>query len=344
MTNIGADFTMFDGKLSGSLEYFKRKRTGLLANKYDVLVPNELGYSLPKENLNSDENYGSEVSLQYNGKIEKVNFSIGGNFSYARNKFLNSYKPRFGNSLDYYRNSGENRYTGIYWGYECIGQFQSQEQINNYKVDNDGQGNRSLLPGDLIYKDINGDGKIDDNDVRPIGYPSGSTPMFNFGFSLAANWNGFDFHADFSGAAGYSWNRNWEMRWPYQNGGALLADLYNDRWHRENPYDLNSKWISGKYPALRFNNGGHSNYNKNSTFWLYNVHYLRARTIELGYTLPKKVLNAIKITNARVYINGYNLFTFDNLKEVGIDPEVADENGLQYPQSRYVNIGFNLTF
>ncbi|MDP4208712.1 MAG: TonB-dependent receptor [Bacteroidota bacterium] len=343
MKNIGADFTMFDGKLSGSLDYFKRKRTGLMANKYDVVPPKELGYDLPQENLNSDENFGGEGALQYKNKIGKLNYTIGGNLSYARNKFLDSYKPRFGNSWNYYRSSGENRYTGIFWGYECVGQFQSKAQIDNYNVDIDGQGNRTLLPGDLIYKDINGDGKIDDYDMRPIGYPGGSTPMLNFGFNIALNWNNFDFHADFSGASGYSWNRNWEMRWPYQNGGALLQDFYNDRWHRENPFDLNSKWVSGKYPALRFNNGGHSDY-RNSTFWLYNVRYLRARTIELGYTLPKNVLNAIKITSARFYVNGYNLFTFDNLKDVGIDPETADENGLQYPQSRYINVGFNLTF
>jgi hypothetical protein len=99
----------------------------------------------------------------------------------------------------------------------------------------------------------------------------------------------------------------------------------------------------GKYPALRYNDGGHSNYNKNSTFWLHNVKYIRARTIELGYSLPKSLLEKLKMQRARVYINGYNLFSIDNLKQFGVDPEIADDNGLQYPQNKFVNVGINLS-
>ena len=222
--------------------------------------------------------------------------------------------------------------------------FNLTDQINNYPVDIDGQGNKTLLPGDLIYKDQNGDGVINNQDDRPIGYPSGKNPITNFGFNISLSWRGFDFNADLSGGANYSYNRSWEMRWPYQNGGALLKDISDSHWHRENPVDVNSAWVPGKYPAMRFNNGGHSNYNTNSTFWLTNVRYLRARTIELGYSLPRNVLAKVHMQKIRLYVNTYNLFTIDNLKSVGIDPEIMDENGLQYPQSRLVNVGANLTF
>jgi hypothetical protein len=178
---------------------------------------------------------------------------------------LSSYNPVFFNSLDQYRNSQEGRFTKIDWGYETIGQFTSQDQINNYPVNIDGQGNRTLLPGDLIYKDLNNDGKIDGNDERPIGYGTGTQPNINYGISISVAYKGFDFRADFSGAAGYTWFQNYEMRWPFQNDGNLNT-IFLDRWRHEDPYDVNSPWIPGKYPALRFNQGGHSNYNHNSTF------------------------------------------------------------------------------
>lgn len=342
--DIGADFSLFGTKVSGSFDYFKRVRTGLLGRKYDILIPSEVGYSLPDENVNSDQQQGWEGSLAYNGKAAsgEVSYSVGGNFSFSRSKFLHSYKPIFNNSLDRYRGSIEQRYNNIFWGYETIGQFQSQQQIAEYPVNIDGQGNRTLLPGDLIYKDINGDNVIDGADERPIGYTESGQPNINFGLNLAVSWKGISFNADFSGGAMYSWNQNWEQRWAYQNEGALNS-IFLDRWHRADPFDLNSEWIPGKYPALRYNDGGHSNYNKNSTFWLHNVKYLRARTLEIGYSLPKSVLTKLKMQRARFYINAYNLFSIDNLKKFGVDPEIADGNGLQYPQNKFVNVGLSLS-
>ncbi len=341
ITDIGADFSLFGTKLNGSLDYFYRKRTGLRGRKYDLLVPSELGYALPDENVNSDAVFGGEGALNYNGKAGDFGYTIGGNVSYARKKFLHGYKPVWNNSWDQYRSSSETRYSDIFWGYEVTGQFQSQEEINNYKVNIDGQGNRTLLPGDLIYKDENGDNKIDDLDQRPIGYGT-DKPAINLGLSLGLTWKNLDFVADFSGGAMFSWNQNWEQRWAFQNEGALLSTL-TDRWHRADPFDLSSAWIPGKYPALRYNDGGHSNYNKNSTFWIHNVKYLRARTMEIGYSLPKTWLNKVNIQRARFYLNGYNLFSIDNLRKYGIDAESQDDNGLEYPQNKIINIGVNLS-
>ncbi len=344
ITDIGADWSLYNGKLSGAVDYFYRKRDGLRGRKYDILVPNELGYTLPDENVNSDATMGAEASIAYDGSAGDFKYTVGGNISYARNKFLQSYKPRFGNSWDHYRNSSEDRWTGVFWGYEIEGQFESFEQINSWPVNNDGNGNRDMLPGDIIYKDINGDGVINGYDQRPIGYPRDRNPIINFGINLAAQYKGFDLKADFSGGSAYSYNQNWEMRWPYQNTGNLLKQFYDDRWHREDPFDLNSEWIPGKYPALRFNTGWHSNYNKQSTFWLTNAHYIRLRTLELGYTLPKEWVTKIGAQNCRLYLNTYNLFSLDNLKDLGVEPEIMEENGLQYPQNSMVNIGVNVSF
>lgn len=345
MSNVGIDFYLWNGKLSGSFDYFYRKRTGLLARKYDVLLPNEIGYSLPKENLNSDAVYGEELALTYTDDIGKWHYSIYANINYARKKFLHSYKPRWGNSWDKYRHSGEERVKGLFWGYEAIGQFQSKEQIAKYPVNIDGLGNTSLLPGDLIYKDVNGDGRINSYDMRPIGYNVGGQPSLYGGLGISLSWNHFDLTTNFSFAGLYSFLRNWEVRWPFQNGGSLLKS-YTDRWHRKDAFDLNSEWIPGKNPPLRFNDKEHSNYNKNSTYWLINVRYFRARTLALGYTLPKRWTGKVGIRRARIYVNAYNLFTLDNMKKYAnfLDPEVATNNGLRYPQSRFVNVGVNLTF
>jgi hypothetical protein len=222
------------------------------------------------------------------------------------------------------------------------------DEINNHTVNIDGQGNRTLLPGDLKYKDQNGDGKIDGYDERPIGFGYGQQPNINFGFNIGLNYKNFDFNADFSGAAGYTWFQNWEMRWAFQNNGNL-NEIFTDRWHRTDPLDPNSAWIPGKYPANRVNPGfGHSDYElngqRNSTFWLHNVTQVRARTVELGYTLSSALTQKIKIQKARFYLNVYNLFSIDNLSQYNIDPEVIDDNGLQFPQNRVINIGTNISF
>ena len=349
IADIGADFSLFKGSVTGAIDFFNRQRTGLPNTDNTVILPNELGFSLPKANVGSDAQMGGDFNLLYNTKIDKVAISVGGNWGYSRKKDLQlNSNPQFGNSLDYYRNSNINRWDAISWGYEVTGQFQTQDQISSYKVNNDGKGNMTQLPGDFIYKDQNGDGVINQLDQRPIGYGSdGKLPIQNFGFNFTLAYNGFDFRADFSGGTGYSFVRNWEMAVPYQNGGNLFNDFANNSWHRSDPFDVNSAWIAGTYPALTFNNGNGNNYNgagATPSFWITQVKYFRARTIELGYTIPKSIIDKMKIQKLRVYINTYNLFSFDNMQKYGIETEVNDNNGLQYPQNRVVNFGVNLSF
>ncbi|ANI90776.1 SusC/RagA family TonB-linked outer membrane protein [Arachidicoccus ginsenosidimutans] len=346
MLDIGFDYGLFNNKLNGTFDYFKRKRTDIPGTKYDVLLPSELGYTLPPESIenNSDKVQGLEGSVNYSGKIKNVNFTVAANLTYARPYTVATYQPKFYNALDQYFNSNENRPNNLFWGYIAEGQFTSQQQINDYPVNEDGQGNKTLLPGDIIYKDLNGDKVIDQNDTRPIGWGAGQNPIFNGGLNLSVNWKGLDLSMDFTYGSGYTFNQNYEMRWPYQNGGALQERFYESHWHHEDIYDVNSPWVPGKYPAFRYNDGGGNDYNKNSTFWLVNVKYFRSRNIELGYSLPKAWLAKVKFTKARFYVNFSNLFSIDNVHQFGIDPEISDENGLTYPQSKYVNVGVNLAF
>lgn len=341
--NIGIDFAFLNNKITGTIDVFERKRTGLPAGKYDVLLPNEVGYGLPPDNLNSDANRGIEGILTYNGSIRDFKFSISGNATLSRLRYLDFYKPRFGNSLDEYRNSGVNRWANVNFGYHVIGRFQSQDEINNYPINNDGQGNRTLLPGDLKFEDTNGDGIINSMDQRPIGYAQGGLPYLNFGANFNFEWKGFSLQMDFAGASMQTFQREFELQIPFQNNGNSPAYLLNDRWHRADPFNPNSPWIPGTYPAIRKDNPGLSNFSYRNDFWITNVTYIRLKNLILGYNFPKKWIEKLGCKNIFVYGNATNLFSIDNVKKFEIDPEIASTNGLVYPQQRLFNFGFNLS-
>jgi TonB-linked SusC/RagA family outer membrane protein len=343
--NVGLDFSLFGGDVTGSLDYFNRNRHGIAVEIRDVLVPPELGYTLPQINGNKDNHFGGEIALAYHKRTGDVKYSVGGNFSYSRRKYIDDLDKTFSNSLDYYRNSSQNRYTYVYWGYQVIGQFQSQDEINDYPVNVDGRGNRTILPGDFIYKDFNGDGYINGYDERPIGYQVGSFPLINGGLNLSASYKGFDLYADFSWGGLYSIDPYWQLKWPFQNGVGITKETqFDDRWRREDPFDLNSAWIPGSTPALRITAREHVDYNRNNDYFLKNVTYLRMKTLEFGYTFSPKIVTKLGVRKARIYVNTMNLLTFDNLDNMGIDPEITERNGLQYPQNKLVNVGVNLEF
>jgi len=340
--NVGIDLAMFDSKLTLTADAFKIIRTGFPAKRYDVLLPSEIGYELPNENLNKNGYYGAEGILTYSSKIGELNYVVSGNLTFSRFKSLESYKPRFGNSWEEYRNSAENRWGGIWWGYQVVGRFQSEEEIRNYAINNDGSNNRTQLPGDFIYKDVNGDGVINGMDERPIGYPTGWAPMMSFGGRIGLNWKGIDLNIDFAGGAMQSWNQDYELRNAFHGDGNSPAYLLEDRWHRADPYDVNSEWIPGYYPAIRKGNSGPNS--RNSDFWLTNVRYLRVRNLELAYSLPKRITDKLKAEKIRMYVSGSNLISFDNVKKFQIDPEIEAAAAVAYPQQKVFMVGFNVTF
>lgn len=340
--NIGVDVGMLDNKLTMTADAFKIIRTGFPGKKYDVLLPVEIGYDLPNENLGKNGYYGAEGIITYTDKIGELNYVVSANLTYSRFKNLESYKPRFSNSWNEYRSSAEDRWGGVWWGYQVVGRFQSEDEIRNHPINNDGANNRTQLPGDFIYKDVNGDGVINGMDERPIGYPTGWAPIMSFGGRIGLNWKGIDMNVDFSGGAVQSWFQDYELRNAFHGGGNSPAYLLEDRWHRADPYDSNSEWIAGYYPALRNGNSGPNS--RNSDFWLTNVRYLRIRNLELGYNFSTGLVKKIKAEKIRIYANGSNLFSFDNVKKFQIDPEIEAAAAVVYPQQRVFMVGFNVTF
>lgn len=341
--NFGIDIGMFDDRLNATFEIFERKRDGLPGTRADAALPQELGYDRPPENLNSDAARGLEGAISYNGRInDDMSFRVGANATLSRWKTLSDYNYRAGNSWDEYRTSPIDRWQAITWGYQVIGRFQSQEDIDTYEVNVDGQGNRTLLPGDFKYKDVNGDGVINGMDQRPIGFAQGWNPYMSFGLNGSFNYKGVNLSFNFAGASMQSFTRDWELRYFFQNNGNSPEFMLTDRWHRADPFNPNSEWISGHYPANRGSNYGHSNYAANN-WWTSNVRYLRLQNLQLSYSLPQSLLGQVGVKSLQVYAKGTNLFSFDNMKRYEIDPEIAATNGLVYPRQSLYSLGFNLS-
>lgn len=342
ITNVGIDFAFLDQKLSGSFEGFYRKRTGLPGYRNDVILPVEIDVDLPPQNLGADANVGVEAALNYKHTIGNFTFNIGGNATLSRRKNLYTYNPLFGNSWDYYRNSIEDRWTSINWGKHVIGRFQNEEEIANYPVDIDGKNNTTVLPGDFIYKDENGDGIINGMDDRPNGFGQGQQPYLTYALNGGFNYKGIDFSLTFSGGTMQSRGRGAVTKQALLNNQNSPDYLLNDRWHHEDIFDVNSPWVAGEFPATRRINREHIDLG--SDFWFLNVTYLRLRNVQLGYNLPKSLLSHLSIQALRIYVNGLNLISFDNIKDTGMDPEIVDNSGHNYPPNRVLNVGFNLTF
>src|SRR5690606_16121145 len=194
--------------LTGQVDLFERKLTGLPENRYDVLVPSEVGYELPEENLESEATRGLEAMLSFSDRAGDVSYSFGANATYARRRILDQYKPRYGNSWDEYRTATQDRWADVAFGYEVTGQFRSMEEIAEHGIDIDGQGNRTLLPGDLIYKDVNQDGVINSLDERPIGFAVNTNPLLGFGANGSAEYAGVSLSVDLAGGTRYSYNQS----------------------------------------------------------------------------------------------------------------------------------------
>lgn len=331
--NLGLDFDLWQGKLSGTLELFYRHRDGLLATRAASL-PTTFGAILPQENLNSDSNRGFELQLTHHNKIGKLSYDITGNVSFSRAKYGHVERNASLNDNDNWRNNTNNRNKNIWWGYKAIGQFQSEQEIANSPIQ-DGNGNLTLMPGDIKYEDYNNDGVIDANDIHPIG--RGTTPEIMYGLTFTAQWKGIDLSVFFQGAGNFNAYLTNDMANPLYNGSNTPV-AFMDRWHHEDIYDTSTPWIPGKYPSTYAS--GKQNSHKVSTFWLQNASYLRLKELQIGYSLPKVWLQHIGLEYLRVFLSGYNLLTFTGMEL--LDPEAKGGPGRYYPQQKMISFGFNV--
>lgn len=346
--DLGIDLSILNGLFDFTVDVYQRDRDGLLATRGSQLT-NTFGATLPQENLNADRTQGIEFSAGHRGKIGEVSYGVQGNLNFARTKIVRYVHGDYSSSWDAWRSATEGRWSGIGWGYITAGQFHNFDQIYSAPVQSGDKGNTNILPGDYYLKDLNGDGYIDGNDMKPM-YFGLNMPALNYGFTLTASWKDFDWMALFQGAACYSIQIPDNLRNYAPWEGNSSAYLF-DRWHRKDPFDLNSTWIPGKYPSARPANynpmGNNAQETDRNTV---DGSYLRLKSVELGYTLPKRAIQYIGLQNVRVYINAYNIFTFCDpylKKDLKLDPEKTagqDNRMMNYPLSSSVNFGLNVSF
>lgn len=360
MTNVGIDLGFFNDRLRFELDVFSRKRTGIPATPTDIIFPYEAGYSAMTLNLNSDRISGYDMSLKWNDQIRDFKYNAGVNFTFARQKTLKHYGETFFNAWDKYRYAQTDRWSNVQqdatWMLEVIGVFESQDQIDNWPVIQTDDNNQSLLPGDVIYKDVNGDGVINSFDYRPLGYSSTDyyfnsynsassnyrkQPIASIGFTIGCEWKGIDFAADFAGGFLNTWVPDWNVKWGIGSDYNGYDYAVNGAWQHEDIFDPTSKWIAGDFPAVRSSIPSAGAWN---TFYTKDVNYLRLRNLTLGYTLPKSWTAICGLQRVRVYFEGTNLLCWDSLSKYGFDPEISSVTGFDYPQHKVAMFGLNITF
>jgi TonB-linked SusC/RagA family outer membrane protein len=324
--NIGLELTLFN-KLTLQADYFAEKREGIYIPQESV--PSIVGVNIkPLVNIGKMENKGMEGSLEFNHRQGDFGLQVRGNITYNRNKKLFDDKPIpvWAYQSDIGQRWGQQR------GLIAMGLFQSDEEIAHSPVQKYGDGPH---PGDIRYRDINGDGQISKEDMVAIG--DTDMPQLTYGFGTSVSWRGFDIAAFFHGvgeitriiAGGPLYGQTGNI-W---NSGQIYADVADNRWSADNPNP------NALYPRLSLNIANNS---QASTWWQRDMSFIRLKNLEFGYTLPKKWTEKWKLSTMRLYAQGVNVFTFSKFKLW--DPELETVSGSSYPQMRVFNIGLSVIF
>jgi len=326
--NIGLDASFLGSKLNLEFDYFENKRTKILISRANS-VPGSSGITdkLPPVNLGKVNNKGFEFKLGYSDKVGEMTYSVSVNGGYAKNKII--FWDETPGAPEWQRSTGMPTGTGLVYKY--AGVFKDQAEINANTI-NYSAFTGKLLPGDMKFEDINGDGQINGDDQ--VRLDRTNTPTFTGGFNLSLQYKNFDLSALIQGATG-----GVQSVGLTESGdiGNFLEWSYRNRWTIDNP--------SSEYPRL--SNRGQTyftdlNIAGNNTYWIRNNNYIRVKNVELGYTLPVDICKKIGLSALRIYANGLNLFTFDKIKIW--DPESTNSSAQYYPQARVINSGIKATF
>jgi TonB-linked SusC/RagA family outer membrane protein len=320
--NAGVDFSLWNRKLYGTGEIFYRLREDILGNR-NRSVPSSFGANLPTENLNSQDTRGFELSLGTAGRIGDFSYDIIGNISWNRSKHVKLDEPDYEND-DQKRISGRTgRWTDLQYGYVSDGLFTSQEEIDALPyIYADLNGNSTLRPGDVKYKNLNGDNVLDWRDQTIIG--QGSMMHWMYGINPTFRYKNFDLNLLFQGAFGYTTNVFLDP--------LFTAFAFDNRWTEQN----NDPKAIVPRPGGK---GGSGDFN------LHNTSFVRLKNASLGYDVPQRLIKKHGIEKVRIYLAGTNLFTLSSLSKYGVNPEQGTSNPTSfYPMQKTLSVGLNVSF
>lgn len=321
--NVGFDAGFWDNRVTFSLEWFQRTRTDMVTSARSQLFPPSVGTGGVTANVNIGKvRYrGVDFSIRHLNNIGEFKYNVSFNIGFNEDKVLD-----WGDESSLPENQ---RYAGhsytVWFMYQDAGLFQSEEEIRNWPVDQDGKRNSSLRPGDIKYVDQDGDGVLTVNDM--INVKNSSLPDVSYGFGIGAEWKGFYFNAQFAGFGGY--NQKVSELYTLENGSLQRFQDYHlyDSWTPDNP--------DATYPRVKFATNGDNN-RFDSTFWIRKCNFLRFKALSIGYIFPVKMFGKSGIKTLDIAFQGSNLYTWSSLD--GMDPEVLRG----YPITR--GYGVSLTF
>lgn len=325
--DIGIDFSLWDDRFTGTIDYFYERRDGIYQSRSFIPVSVGLNSSLSyATNVSAVSSRGLDGNFGFKQKIGNVNLTLRGNITYSKSKIL-----------EYDEEVTNYKYT-LATGFQVSqprgliaeGLFKDYDDIRNSAKQTWGD----VMPGDIKYRDVNGDGIVNDKDYVPIGATNRPNLIYGFGFS--AQWKGFDVNVLFQGAGKSTFFIDGYTVYPFKDGdwGNILTDVVkSNRWILGENEDPNAK-----YPRLSY--GGNNNNYQSSTYWMRNGSYLRLKNLEVGYTIPKSIVNKIRLNNIRIYFMGTNLVTFSSFKLW--DPELGSSNGQVYPLSKAYTLGLTI--
>jgi len=321
--NYGFDATLLQNRLSVTMDLFFELRSNILTTR--TTVPAILSLAMPAVNLGKVQNRGFELEMRWRDKIGNVNYNIGGNTSFARNKIL--FMDEIPKKETYLYRTGQS--VGRIFGYSFAG-FWTPEDVAHYKDFPEA----GWIPraGDVIYNDLNMDGKINDLDQEPIGYPN--YPEIIYSVSGGADYKGFDMSFMFTGVENVS--REFPLSSVFSVPFSSVKDAALMTWFLDNQWTPETA-ATAKSPTISFI--GVANNNKSSKLWTRDASYLRLKNVEIGYRFSPEALKRLGMTSMRIYASGYNLLTWSKLELM--DPEQVQST---YPLVRIINLGVNLTF
>lgn len=332
-SDLGVDISLFRNKFSMTVDYFTENRSGIFMTRN--FLPQITGLeSNPRANVGAVEARGFDGNFEFKENVGQVNITLRGNVTYSKNEVLERDEENKVYPYQYERGYRVDQRKGLI----ALGLFKDYDDIRNSPKQEFG----IYQPGDIKYKDVNGDGVVNNGDIVAIG--ATTRPNLIYGMGASFSYKKFDFNFHFQGAGKSTFPIYGKSVFAFSENdwGNIMKGMLEDRWvDAETAAQLGipaNEDVNASYPRLSY--GGNSNNQQGSSFWLRDGRYFRLKNVDFGYTIPKEVTTKYRINDLRIFITGSNLYTWSMFKLW--DPESTQPRGEEYPLTRSITLGMSV--